>query len=442
MRFLRPLGGSSQSPVPQPPSSEVSSAQPATARPSNRPSDRPERWRRRAGRRWLPAAALALVAACVAVGLQLPAGAHDAAPAGYRQSDLRRDTDAIRALGVTGVQARVTTDVGRELVATSGVAEVGTGRPVPPDGYFRMASTGKALVATVVLQLVDEGGLALDDTVDDWLPGLVEGNGNDGREITVRQLLQHTSGIRDDLPGFDTPREYHERRYETFTAQQIVARAMAHPPDFPPGAGWGYANTGYVLLDLIIEQVTGRPWHEEVEDRVLRPLGMDHTYLPGGDPTLRRPHAHAYQVFPTGERVDVTKVIIPDPGGYVSTTADVNRFFLGLLGGELLSPARLAEMRDTVPVNEEMRVFWPDGRYGLGLVDRPLSCGGRYVSHEGGEAGYITLNGVTEDGGRAVTVSMSTALGDSPDAVLRQERAASDLVDRALCGGPDDGRGA
>jgi D-alanyl-D-alanine carboxypeptidase len=120
----------------------------------------------------------------------------------------------------------------------------------------------------------------------------------------------------------------------------------------------------------------------------------------------------------------------------VSTTADVNRFFRALLDGTLLPPARLAEMRETVPVAEELQAFWPQGRYGLGLVERPLSCGGSYWSHEGGDGGFITLNGVTGDGRRAVAVSMSTALNDSPEHALAQEQAASALVDRALCGTP------
>ncbi|WP_225102453.1 serine hydrolase [Streptomyces sp. CoH27] len=348
---------------------------------------------------------------------------------------------ALDALGITGVQARVTTGPGRDLIATSRVAEAGTNGPVPPDGYFRMASTGKALVATVVLQLADEGKLSLGDTVDHWLPGLVDGNGNGGRRITIRQLLQHTSGIHDDdLPGYTTPQEYDERRYDTYTPEQIVALAMKHRPDFPPGTGWSYSNTSYVLLDMIIEKATDRPWHHEVEGRVLKPLRMGHTYLPGNTPTLRSPHANGYQVFPSGERVDVTEQILPDPGGYVSTTADVNRFFKALLGGKLLSPARLAEMRDTVPVNKEIQAFWPHGRYGLGLVERPLSCGGNYWSHEGGNGGYITLNGTTDNGSRTVTVSMSTALGNSPDNALRQEQAASNLVDHALCDGPGNGQ--
>ncbi|MER5205275.1 serine hydrolase domain-containing protein [Streptomyces sp. NPDC002825] len=402
---------------------------------STTPPSAPRR-HRRIGRTW-PALAAAAVLATAGAAMTAPSsdGASAASPPGYRQDDLRRDTEALLALGITGVQARVTTASGRDLVATAGVAAAGTKRPVPRDGHFRIASTGKALMATVILQLVDEGRLSLDDTVGRRLPGLIDGNGNDGRKMTIRQLLQNTSGLHDDLPGFDTPQQYYRHRYDTYTAEQLVARAVRHRPDFEPGTGWGYSNTGYVVLGLIVDEVTGRPWREEVESRILRPLGMHHTYLPGATPTLRRPHARGYQVFAGGERTDVTEQIVPDLGGYVSTTADVNRFFRGLLGGELLSEARLAEMRHTVPVPEEFEVFWPGGRYGLGLVELPLSCGGSYWSHEGGEAGYITLDGATDDGRRTVTVSLTTSFNDLGRTV-RQQRAAGALVDRALCDTP------
>ncbi|TQL76600.1 D-alanyl-D-alanine carboxypeptidase [Stackebrandtia endophytica] len=361
------------------------------------------------------------------------------APA-YGQDDLLRDTEAIEALGVVGIQARVTTDSGPDLVATSGFAEDGTDRPVDGDGFFRIASTGKAMVATVVLQLVEEGVLSLDDTVDQWLPGLVAANSNDGSSITVHHLLQHTSGLQDGLPGYADHEDYLEHRYDVYTPDQIVDMAMEHRADSAPGTEWRYSNTGYVLLDMIIEQATGRPWHQEVAERILEPLGMDHTYLPGDDPTLRSPHAKSYEVYPNGDRLDVTEVIISDPGGYISTTANVNRFLRALLGGELLPQARLAEMRETVPVSQDMQAFWPGGAYGLGLVERPLSCGGSYWSHEGGESGYINLNGSTDDGSRTVTVSMNTALANSPDSMLRQEQTASDLIDHALCGAVDDER--
>lgn len=382
---------------------------------------------------WLAAAGLAVAAIGTAAAVQLPGDSTETRTPPYGQDDLLRDVEAIEALGVVGVQARLTTDSGPDIVATTGVAEAGTDRPVDADGYFRIASAGKALVATAVLQLVDAGELTLEDTVDEWLPGVVSGNGNDGRLITIRHLLQHTSGIHDDLPGFASHEDYLERRFDTYTPQQIIDRAMAHQPDFAPGTGWGYSNTGYVLLSLIIEQITGAPWHRQVQEGILDPLGLDRTYLPGDDPTLRDPHARSYEVYPTGERRDVTEVLVPDPGGFVSTTADLNRFLQALVGGELLSDAVLAEMQDTVPVSEEMQVFWPGGGYGLGLVNRPLSCGGSYWGHEGGESGYINLNGTTDDGTRAVTVSMTTALGDN---ILQQEETASALIDRALCDTP------
>ncbi|MFF1546341.1 serine hydrolase domain-containing protein [Streptomyces sp. NPDC058291] len=360
--------------------------------------------------------------------------ARPAPPAAGEQ--LRRDTEAIHALGVSGVQARAVAPDGRQSVATSGTADLRTGRPVPSDGYFRMASTAKTLLATVVLQVEAEGALSLDDTVDHWLPGVVRGNGNDGRHITVRQLLQHTSGIHDDLPGYTTPEEYDRQRHDVHAPEQLIARAMAHRPDFPPGQGWSYANTGYVLLGSIVRKATGRPVHQEIEDRILRPLGLDRTRWTGVSPALPRPHARAYQLFGPHRAVDVTDQIPVDhETAFATTTRDENRFLRALLAGGLLPARQLAEMKRTVPVNAEVQRLWPGGRYGLGLVERPLSCGGTYWSHEGGDGGYITLNGVTEDGRRSVVVSMSEARGDTAEHILGQENAAGVLVDHALCAG-------
>ncbi len=351
---------------------------------------------------------------------------------------LRRDTAAIQALGVSGVQARVIGPDGRQSVATSGTADLATGRPVSSDGYFRMASTSKTLVATVVLQLEAEGRLSLDDTVDHWLPGVVRGNGNDGGRITLRQLLQHTSGIHDDLPGYTTPEEYYQQRHDVYGPEQLVARAMAHAPDFPPGEGWEYSNTGYVLLGMIIQKVTGQPAHRAIEDRVLRPLGLDRTRWAGTSPTLPRPHAEAYQLFGPGSVVDVTDQIPVDHENlsWVTTTRDENGLLRALLAGRLLPARQLAEMKRTVPVSAEVQQLWPGGRYGLGLSERPLSCGGTYWSHEGGDGGYITLNGVTDDGRRSAVVSMSEARGDTLEHILGQENAASALIDHALCASP------
>ncbi|MEU1206037.1 serine hydrolase domain-containing protein [Nocardia sp. NPDC005825] len=348
---------------------------------------------------------------------------------------LRQDTEAIHALGISGVQARVVGPDGTQSVATSGTAGRQTSDPVPSDGYFRMASTAKTLVAAVVLQLAGEGRLTLDDTVERWLPDVVRGNGNDGTRITLRQLLQHTGGIHDDLPGYTTPEEYYQQRYDTYTPAQLIARAMAHAPDFAPGSGWQYSNTGYILLAEIIQQATGRPAHTEIENRIVTPLGLRGTRWLGDSPTLPQPHARAYQFFGPGSEVDVTDQIALEPENlsWVTTTADENTFFRALLGGRLLPADRLAEMRRTVPVSGDLETMWPGGRYGLGLAERPLSCGGVYWSHEGGDGGYITLNGVTGDGARSAVVSMSEALGDTPEHILAQESAAATLIDHALC---------
>lgn len=140
------------------------------------------------------------------------------------------------------------------------MADQATGDPVRPGDSFRVASTTKTFVSTVVLQLVGEGRLSLDDTVEHRLPGVVSGNGNDGGGITVRQLLQHTSGLYDytaDLPVLTTRDGYLDGRRTTWSPEQLVAVATKHAPNFEPGDGWSYSNTNYTLAGMIIEKITG-----------------------------------------------------------------------------------------------------------------------------------------------------------------------------------------
>jgi D-alanyl-D-alanine carboxypeptidase len=377
--------------------------------------------------RWMAAATVVTVAACGAV---VEAGG------GRDQAELQRDADAIRDVGVTGVQARLITEDGEHIVVTSGVTDTTSNEEVDPEGYFRIGSDTKPFVATVVLQLVGEGVLSLDDTVEQHLPGVVTGNGNDGNAITVRHLLQHTSGIHDDDPGHDTPEQYLERRFRPYPPAELMARAMSHPPDFAPGTAWAYSNTGYLLLAMIVEQLTGRPWYEEADSRILQPLELEHTVWPGDDAGLPEPHARGYQRFaPEGPLLDVTELVEANAAhGMVSTTADLNQFFRSLLDGTLLEPAQLALAQQTVPVSKDVERVWPGGRYGLGLRVRPLSCGGVYWGHSGGVTGYVTEGGVTPDGRRSVIVSMSSALADSVESAIHQQQVTDRLVDNALCG--------
>ncbi|MGW4247240.1 serine hydrolase domain-containing protein [Nocardia sp. NPDC004722] len=352
---------------------------------------------------------------------------------------LQRDADAIRDIGITGVQARLIAADGGATVVTSGVADTVSRAPVSGEGYFRTASATKTFTATVLLQLVGEGKLTLEDTVEKWLPGMVRGNGNDGTKITVRQLLNHTSGLTYPNPyQLASPEDYHRYALEVpVSPEQVVATAVQSPPNFAPGTGWSYSNTGYLLAGMIIEKVTGTPWYEQVGRRIITPLGLEHTSFPGDAATIPTPHATGYTQWPTGGLVDTTDNRISGfaaaAGALITTTADLNTFFRALLGGKLLPPAQLAEMKKTVDTDAEVRSVFPGARYGLGLFSIELSCGGRYWMHGGDIPGYKTRDGVTDDGTRSVVVSMSTLLQDTEPHQIAQEKAAMTLVDHALC---------
>ncbi|WP_349306530.1 serine hydrolase domain-containing protein [Streptomyces malaysiensis] len=381
------------------------------------------------------------VASLVTLG---PAGAGFAAtartpPGGTSQ--LQRDTDALHDDGVTGVSATVETPRGVRT-ARSGVGDLSTVRPVPRNGYMRIGSTTKTFVATVLLQLAGEGRLSLEDPVDRWLPGVVDGQGNDGRRITLRQLLQHTSGlpdyISDVVPDLSTV-GYRKNRRTTHSSEERVAFAMRHPPSFEPGAGWEYSNTNYILVGMVIKAVTGHSWAQEVQSRIVRPLRLAHTLTPGNRPFLPRPHARDYQQFePGGAMTDTTIAYLPfdgdADGSMISTAEDTNRFFTALAAGELLAPAQLAEMRRTVEVPADHGAP-PGTRYGLGLEWTPLSCGGGYWGHSGNGFGYTAWP--ASDGRSAVTVSLHSRPGDG-NTEARQLRDVATLVDHALCSSRDE----
>lgn len=350
----------------------------------------------------------------------------------YDRAQLQRDLDAIHDTGVSGVLAEVTIG-SRRLRGTSGVADLDTGGPVAADGYFRMGSNTKTFVAVVVLQLVAEGRLSLDDPVERWLPGVVAGNGNDGTAVTIRHLLQHTSGLYDYtddlLAGIGSVEDYQRFRYERFTPRQLVAMAMTHEPDFAPGRGWSYSNTNYVLAGLVIEKVTGHDWAYEVRHRVVRPLGLRHTYAPGAGTDLPDPHASAYLYFDRDtpiETADASVTWADAAGALVTTASDLSRFWSAIGRGTLLRPAQARQMRTTVAGStfEDER---PGGRYGLGIEWAPLSCGGGYWSHAGDMPGFSTRTGVSADGRKTVVISVSTS-AESP-----VDRAAFAMVDHALC---------
>ncbi|MFF6990992.1 serine hydrolase [Streptomyces sp. NPDC010273] len=377
---------------------------------------------------------LTAVAALAAVGLGLATPMASATESRHR-STLQQSVDAIEKTGTVAVVAQSTGPGGRRY-ATTGVSDTATGRAARVTDKFRIASSTKAFVSTVMLQLVGEGRVSLDDTVEHWLPGVVDGNGNDGNAITVRQLLNHTSGLFNytaDFPAITTAAGFEADRYTTWTPRQLVGIAMRHAPDFAPGTQWEYSNTNYILAGMIVQKATGHTWQQEVTRRIIRPLSLRDTSAPDTSARIPGQHLHGYSDFGEGGPViDVTDFnpsAAGSAGAMISTTGDLTRFFSALLGGELLRPAQLAEMKTTVRA-ASLDPVWPGARYGLGLMEIPLTCGGVYYSHAGDLSGYTTRDGVSADGRHAVVLE---ATGDGASD-LSTEVAQNALIDTELCG--------
>jgi D-alanyl-D-alanine carboxypeptidase len=354
----------------------------------------------------------AAAAFAVTGGTVLTAGTATAAPAAAAgRPDPAALQDVVNELGASGASGVLVEARDRDWTwrGAAGVAELGTNRPVQPRGRFRVGSVTKSFVATVALQLVAERRLGLDDAVERYLPGLVPG----GAGITVRQLLQHTSGLydyTDALLGGATVPDILRLRNRSWSPRELLAYALPEPPLFPPGTGWSYSNTNYILVGLLIERVTGRPYGAEVTRRIIRPLGLHQTEVPGRDPDIDGPHSHGYlplerdgEIVP----VDVTRFnpsIAWAAGEILSSAADLNRFYGALVRGRLLPAPLLAQMQSTT--GEE--------QYGLGLFSLVLPCGEVLWGHTGGIFGYETFAMGTADGRRQLTLSANPWVNGNP----------------------------
>ncbi|MCC3654095.1 beta-lactamase family protein [Streptomyces sp. S07_1.15] len=366
----------------------------------------------------LTAAALAAgaLSAPVAAATGPAAGAAAKADAGrghgHGHEATQKALDAQVELGLPGVLFQAADRHG-VWNGSSGVADLETERPRLPKDRFRVGSITKTFVATVLLQLESERRIDLDDTVEEWLPGVVRGNGNDGRKITVRQLLNHTSGLFDYTsdaafaenlfgPGFL------EHRYDTWTPEQLVRVGTAHEPDFAPGTDWNYSNTNYILAGMVIERVTGAEYAEEIERRILRPLRLRATTVPGTDPDMPRPHGRAYSPLggdPVEKIHDVTELnpsVAGAAGEMISTTGDLNRFYRALVRGKLLPDRQLKAMLTTVETGEE-----GIEHYGLGIYPQTLSCDVTIWGHSGGIRGSGSGAGVTRTGDHAAAFNVN-----------------------------------
>ncbi|MCZ1009338.1 serine hydrolase [Streptomyces lydicus] len=314
--------------------------------------------------------------------------------------------------------------------AAAGVADLRSGRTMRPRDHFRAGSLTKTLVATVVLQLVAEGRLSLHDSAAAHLPPGVpatgDGDRSDLRRVTIRQLLDHTSGLFNYTQDPRLSRQlfgkdFGAHRYDSHTPAELLRIALGHPPVAPPGTHYAYSNTNYLVLGLVIQAVTKNPYATEIRRRILVPARLTHTSFPGTDPVLPEPHGRAYSQA-GGRRVDATSLNPSRAGAageMVTTLGDLNRFFAALLGGRLLPPRQMAQIRDGKGTG---------GAYGLGLYETRLSCGVTVWGHNGDINGSYARTAGTADGRHIVSYRLNTDALAHPahgTAVLTAEFCAS-----------------
>ncbi|MEU5403054.1 serine hydrolase domain-containing protein [Streptomyces sp. NPDC005963] len=230
---------------------------------------------------------------------------------------------------------------------SAGVREVRHHSPALTHGRFRAGSVTKVVTAALVLRLAADGKINLDRPVQRYLPGLLT---PEFQPVSVRQLLNHTSGIQPPAVAGGSWAEQYAHRFDTVDPEAVVAAGIARGPEFAPGTRQHYLNVNYTILAMLVEKVTGRSYEEGAARHVFRPAGMRNSSFPGTDPRIHGPHNRGYQLV-DGQRVDVTDWNVADrwaAGDMISTLDDLERLLTALFRGEVVPQQQLKEMF-TVP---------------------------------------------------------------------------------------------
>ena len=375
------------------------------------------------------------VAAAIALGAA--GGAASAAPSKGEAESLKSRAQGLVEAGYPAALAAVSDSKGESAGVAVGKGSLETGQAPPMDGEVRIGSNTKTFVAVVVMQMVQEGKVGLDEPIETYLPGLIKGEGIDASRITVRQLLQHTSGLPEHTDYyFSSNAAALENIQHYIPARDLLDVALSKPAAFEPGTQWSYSNTNYIVLGMLIERVSQRPVGEQIDQRIIKRLGLSHTYFPGnGEKKIRGSHPQGYHINGEGKLEDVTEMDASLPwaaGAMVSTPSELNTFFQAVFDGRLLTQASIDEMKKGVDTGSGGMV------YGLGLFGTPLSCGGTSWGHGGGAFGYKTHNAVGPDG-TAVTVAvtaLSSAIADQSNlenSAKEKSAKVDEVVDSILC---------
>ncbi|MGX1367096.1 CubicO group peptidase (beta-lactamase class C family) [Streptomyces canus] len=345
----------------------------------------------------------------------LPATSAFAAAHDTRAPDARALRAALAGLpdeNATAALVRVGGTHGR-WHGSSGVRDLESGRPADPHARFRAGSTTKVVTAAAVLRLVAEGRIDLGTPVQHYLPGLLGGR---FRAVTVRHLLDHTSGIPAGDGLGTTFEEVYAHRFDTLAPERVAASAGAKEPEFCPGRRQHYLNINYTFLGLLIERVTGRSYASEAGRLVLTPAGMRDTYFPGTDPRILGPHNRGYQAVRKADGttgfLDVTEWNQADrfaAGDMISTTADLERLLTGLLRGRIVPEP---QMKEVFAVPSDIT----GASYGAGGLQRFESGGKVYWVKSGGRYGYNSAIAATRDLSRTLVYSVNSTDAKSEDA--------------------------
>ena len=374
------------------------------------------------GRRKLALSGAILAGLIAAVLLAASAIATTATTNSTSAPQLQEDLDALVAAGVPGA-ILVVRDGSHTVSIASGLGNVDEQTPMRPGDRFRIASHTKTYVATVVLQLVSEGKLHLEDTVEQWLPGLVP----NGDGITIRQLLNHTSGLFDyeNDPRVFEPYINGDLTYH-WAPRELVRIAVSHEPLFEPGATQSYSNTGYILAGLIIKAATENTLRGELRSRIFQPLQMRATSFPTR-PGIAGRHAHGYIILGEPSAIDLTGIspFVWAAGAIISTGADDLSFYRALLSGRLLKAGLLREMKETVPVEGAP----PGAGYGLGLTRAGTPCGTAW-GHNGAFGGFYS-DVYTSENGRHQALLMVNL--DETSQTEDFKALFYELLDKAYC---------
>jgi D-alanyl-D-alanine carboxypeptidase len=324
-----------------------------------------------------------------------------------------------RADGPIGAISVVDVDGERTVHAAGRVNVEGNTAP-SADDYVRAASLAKAMTGAVALSLVDEGVLALDDTIGELLPNTPE----EFHPVTLRHLLRHMSGLPDypQLPAFADALTASPDAGPTPT--ELVELTRGAPLQFEPGDRYLYTNTNPILTGLMIEAATGKSFADNLREHVLEPLDMEDTYLPAADDAeLPEPRLTGYEPLPDGSVEEATDGIAWggwawSSGGIVTTPADLTKFIRGYVGGQLFGPEVAAEQRRFVFPGSSEPMGPGDNGSGVALFRYDTECGTVY-GHTGSIPGYTQFMAASDDGSRSVTFTISSQVDDELLPVLR-----------------------